>query len=42
MTLDCVLLKDRNLALAPGHGPKIILKLVFEYYQDLATMLNAG
>ena len=40
MTLDCALLKDRNLAL--DRVPKLILELFFEYYQDLATMPNAG
>ena len=39
MTLDCVLLKDRNLALAPRQGLKLILKPIFECYQDLCQIL---
>jgi hypothetical protein len=40
-TLYCVLLQDRNLALA-HRVLKLFLKLVFGYYQDLATIPNAG
>jgi len=41
-TLVYVLLKDNSLILAIRLGPKSILKLVSEPYQDLATLPNDG
>jgi len=41
-TLVYVLLKDNSLILAVALGPKSILKLVSEHYQDLATLPNDG
>jgi len=41
-TLDCVLLKDNNWALQPGHCQKSVLKPVCVYYKDHATIPDAG
>ena len=41
-TVDCVLLKDKNLIFVAGLGPEISFEPVSEYYKVHAKLPNAG